>query len=129
MGFHATSLDLEVCSKSFKLYSLFLKHWSRASSPMPPQDPATSICQEQPIFFKCSTVSGGGRRAQQGHPQVTGGCCGGRWQHESVAAAEVHVSVLQGVPDDDLTPALTYLTAWLPTKLLPNVQLAVLIPS
>jgi hypothetical protein len=38
------------------------------------------------------------------------------------------VSVLQGAPDNDLTPALTSLTAWLPTKLLPNVQLAVLIP-
>lgn len=38
MGFHATGLGLEACCKSFKLYSLFLKHCSRASSSMPPQD-------------------------------------------------------------------------------------------
>ncbi|KAJ7361095.1 hypothetical protein DFH08DRAFT_800483 [Mycena albidolilacea] len=35
--------------------------------------------------------------------------------------------VLQGTPDDNLAPALTY-PAWLPRKFLPNAQLATLVP-
>ncbi|KAJ7855598.1 hypothetical protein B0H14DRAFT_3865185 [Mycena olivaceomarginata] len=41
---------------------------------------------------------------------------------QSVAA------VLQGAPDDDLAPALTCLAAWLPAKLLPDAELAALVP-
>jgi hypothetical protein len=66
MGFHATGLNFEVCCKSFKLYSLFLKHWSRDSSPMPPQDfknschlnmsRTTNIFQAQHSLARCGFV-------------------------------------------------------------------------
>jgi hypothetical protein len=49
-------------------------------------------------------------------------------RHAAPLIVQSVAAILQGVPDDNLAPTLTYLATWLPTKFLPDTQLAALIP-
>ncbi|KAJ7333229.1 hypothetical protein DFH08DRAFT_814347 [Mycena albidolilacea] len=111
-------------------------HWSRASSPMPPQDFKNS-CH---FNIAAQSLAAAGVCSGNIHELLTGitedvGSTNllpitldASLHHTAPLVVQFVAAVLQGVPDDDLAPAPTYLAAWLPAKLLPDAQLAALVP-